>query len=244
MINRQYRTPKCPFKICRCFILGYFNGVILVIDHFPATFDQQCHIISDFFPLIALIIGILNFVRLSEDIFKSLPCNVDFCRSIQRQIRNVKQDMTIFHLLDQIVQQTFCNIHIVGGQRCASTKHLILLHNRLCACCGFCKFFCQNMFCRYDDQTSAFALKHTRYTEVSHIHITIIQEIISFFVVVFASFSDLFLVKRKLSRGGSSPFSQVKNIINNFFQVIAGIGGMSPQSKFNSAQFRGTCTPL
>ena len=81
VINCQSRSPKCPLKIRRCFILGHFNGIIFIINLLSTAFNEKRHIISNFFPLITLVIGILDFICLSEKIFKSLPCNINLSRS-------------------------------------------------------------------------------------------------------------------------------------------------------------------
>ena len=133
VINRQGRTPECPFEVGGSFILGNLYSVIFIIDQLSAALYQQSHIISDFFPLVALFAGILNFVCLGEDIFKSLPCDIDFCRSIQRQIGDVKENMALFHLFDQIIQQGFGDIHTVRWQRRTSAEQSVLFHKRFCA---------------------------------------------------------------------------------------------------------------
>ena len=191
--------------------------------------------------MVALIFGILDFISLCKSIFESPSCNIDFCCCVQRKIGYVKQNVTIFHLLHQIIQQCFRHIDIVGRQWSSTAKQSILLYNRPFACCYLCKLFGQNVLCWNNYKPPALALQHTRDTEVSHIHITIIQKIVGFFVIVFASFGDFFFIERTLRRGDCSPLPQIKDVVNNAFQIITRVGGMTPQGKLNSAQFRGTC---
>ena len=104
VVDCKRSSPERPFKICRRFILGYFNGIIFVVNQLSAALNEQRHIVSNLLPLIALIVGILDFICLSKDIFKSLSCNIDLSGRGQRQIRNIKCDMPFLHLLNQIVQ--------------------------------------------------------------------------------------------------------------------------------------------
>ena len=148
--------------------------------------------------------------------------------------------MPFFHLLDQIIKQRFCNFQIICRQRCAIAQQFILFNNGFGTCRCFCKLFRQYVLGRNDDKTSAFTLKNTGNTEIPHIHIAVIQEIVGFLIVVFASFCDFLFVKGAFSGCCGSTFSQIEDVIDNFAQIIARIGGMSPKGKFNSAEFRRT----
>ena len=152
--------------------------------------------------------------------------------------------MPLSHLLNQIVKQRLCNICVISRQRRTVAECFILLHYRHSTCSRFCKFFCQHMLCRDNNKPSAFSLENSRNTEIPHIHIAIIQEIIRLLIVIFASGCNFFLIKRTLGWGNSSSLAQIKNPINNLIQIITGISGMSPQCEFDSAQFRRTGSPL
>ena len=88
---------------------------------FPPPFNEKRHIISNFLPLITLVIGILNFVRLSKNVFQSLSCDIDLGRSSQRQIRYIECDIPFLHLLNQIVQKGLGYRSIVSRQRSTVT---------------------------------------------------------------------------------------------------------------------------
>lgn len=84
MVDCKRSSPECPFEVCRRLILGYFNGIIFIVNQLSAALNEQRHVVCNFLPLIALIVGILNFIRLSKDVFKPLSCNIDLSRCGQR----------------------------------------------------------------------------------------------------------------------------------------------------------------
>ena len=103
--------------------------------------------------------------------------------------------MPFFHLLGQIIEQRLCDFQIIRRQRCAITKQFVLFNNGFSTCRCFSKLLCQYMLGRNDDKTSTFALKNTGNTEIPHIHIAILKEVVGFLIVVLRPFCNFFFIK-------------------------------------------------
>ena len=95
VIDGKDCTPQNPLEVHRQLIPRHLDFIVLIIGLLAAAAQDKCHIVRDLTPFVALAPRILHLIRLRQELLKSLSCNIDLYRCLERWRGSLKCDVTL-----------------------------------------------------------------------------------------------------------------------------------------------------